>query len=115
PAPLRTVSLVEVLVPAGCQGRSSLAGSTVAPRFAMTHDLVSIVMPAYNVDTFIAEAIASVHAQTYRHWKLIVVDDCSSDGTVRVAREWTERYPRVSVLSSPVNGGTSSARNLGLS
>jgi len=72
-------------------------------------------MPAYNVDTFIAEAIASVHAQTYRHWKLIVVDDCSSDGTVRVAREWTERYPRVSVLSSPVNGGTAAARNLGLS
>ena len=81
----------------------------------MTHDLVSIVMPAYNVDTYIAETIASVHAQTYRHWNLIVVDDCSSDGTVRVAREWTERDPRVSVLSSPVNGGTSSARNLGLS
>jgi len=81
----------------------------------MTHDLVSIVMPAYNVDTFIAEAIASVHAQTYTHWNLIVVDDCSSDGTGRVAREWTERDPRVKLLSSPVNGGTSAARNLGLS
>ena len=81
----------------------------------MTHHPVSIVMPAYNGERFIAEAIASVHVQTYRHWSLIVVDDCSSDGTVRVAREWAERDTRVKLLSSPVNGGTSAARNLGLS
>lgn len=81
----------------------------------MTHDLVSIVMPAYNAEAFIAEAIASVHGQTYPHWDLIVVDDCSTDGTVHVAREWTERDPRVKVVRSPVNGGTSAARNLGLS
>jgi teichuronic acid biosynthesis glycosyltransferase TuaG len=81
----------------------------------MMHDLVAIVMPAYNGERFIAEAIASVHAQAYRHWNLIVVDDCSRDGTARVAREWAERDPRVSVLNSPANGGTSAARNLGLS
>jgi glycosyltransferase involved in cell wall biosynthesis len=56
-----------------------------------------------------------VHGQTYPHWNLIVVDDCSSDGTVRVAREWAERDPRVKVLSSPANCGSSAARNLGLS
>lgn len=81
----------------------------------MTNDLVSIVMPAYNCEKFIAEAIASVRAQTYRHWNLIVVDDCSTDGTARVASEWAARDPRVRVLSSPANGGTAAARNLGLS
>lgn len=80
----------------------------------MMHDLVSIIMPAYNCETFIAEAIASVRAQTYRHWNLIVVDDCSTDGTARVAREWAERDPRVRVLSLLANRGTSAARNLGL-
>ena len=80
----------------------------------MTRDLVSIVMPAYNAESFIAEAIASVQGQTYPHWNLIVVDDCSSDGTVRVAREWAERDPRIKVVSSPANGGSAASRNLGL-
>lgn len=81
----------------------------------MTRDPVSIVMPAYNCEAFIAEAIASVQGQTYPHWNLIVVDDCSSDGTARVAREWTGRDPRIRVLSSLANGGSAAARNLGLS
>jgi len=80
----------------------------------MTADLVSIVMPAYNSERFLAEAIASVQSQTYAHWNLIVVDDCSGDGTARVAREWSKQDPRVTVLSSPANGGTAAARNLGL-
>ena len=88
--------------------------STVVTDLA-TREPVSIVMPAYNSEAFIAEAIASVHGQTYSYWDLIVVDDCSRDGTVRVAREWAERDPRVTVLSSPANGGTAAARNLGLS
>lgn len=80
----------------------------------MTGHMVSVVMPAYNCDTLIPEAIASVQVQTYGHWNLIVVDDCSSDATGRVAREWMERDPRVKVFRTPANGGTSVARNLGL-
>lgn len=72
-------------------------------------------MPAYNAEAFIGEAIESVRGQTYSHWELIVVDDCSADGTVRVVRELAERDPRVQILRSPANGGTSAARNLGLS
>lgn len=81
----------------------------------MSRDLVSVVMPAYNAGAFIAEAITSVLGQTCPHWDLIVVDDCSTDDTVRVAREWMERDPRVKVVRSSVNGGTAAARNLGLS
>lgn len=81
----------------------------------MTPDLVSIVMPAYNSESFVGEAIASVHSQTHAHWNLIVVDDCSSDGTARVAREWSRRDPRIAVVGSLANGGTAAARNVGLS
>ncbi|MDO4405075.1 MAG: glycosyltransferase family 2 protein, partial [Atopobiaceae bacterium] len=45
-------------------------------------DLVSIIMPTYNSEAFIVETIDSVLAQTYYNWKLIVVDDCSTDGTL---------------------------------
>lgn len=71
-------------------------------------------MPAYNCEAFIAQAISSVRKQTHEEWDLIVVDDCSSDGTGRVARAGAERDSRVKLLAAPVNGGSSSARNLAL-
>ena len=43
--------------------------------------LVSIIMPSWNTEKYIAEAIQSVIAQTYTNWELIIVDDCSSDYT----------------------------------
>lgn len=81
----------------------------------MNGDFVSVVIPAYNAEAFIGDAIASVREQTYPRWELIVVDDCSTDETVRVACERAERDPRVKIVRSPANGGTSVARNIGLS
>jgi teichuronic acid biosynthesis glycosyltransferase TuaG len=81
----------------------------------MPPDLVSVVMPVYNGEAFIAEAIASVHAQTCGDWQLFVVDDCSSDGSVREAQRWCDRDPRIKVLRTPGNAGSSAARNLGIS
>jgi len=81
----------------------------------MPPDVVSVVMPVYNGEAFIAEAIASVHAQTYGNWQLFVVDDCSSDGSVREVQKWCDRDPRIKVLRTPGNAGSSAARNLGLS
>ena len=43
--------------------------------------LVSIIMPSWNTDRFIAESIQSVIDQTYSNWELIIVDDCSTDNT----------------------------------
>ena len=47
-------------------------------------ELVSIRMPAYNCDRFIAQTIRSVLAQTYTNWELLIVDDCSTDHTADV-------------------------------
>ena len=46
--------------------------------------LVSIIMPSWNTERFIAETIQSVLDQTYTNWELIIVDDCSSDNTDEV-------------------------------
>lgn len=81
----------------------------------MTTDLVSIVMPAFNAERFIGEAIASVHAQSYAHWQLFVADDSSTDGTQAVALDWAARDPRIKLLALAQNAGSAAARNLGLS
>jgi len=66
---------------------------------------ISVLMTAYNRETFIAEAIESVLAQTFADFELIVSDDGSQDGTVAIAKEYARRDARVRVS---VN-----ARNLG--
>lgn len=70
--------------------------------------LVSVVIPAYNAERFLGEAIESVLAQTYPAAETIVVDDGSSDRTADVARA----YDGVEVISQ-VNAGPSAARNRG--
>ena len=76
--------------------------------------LVSVVMPAFNAASFLADSVASVAAQTHRAVELLIVDDGSSDDTVRVAQELAARDQRVRVIRSPRHVGTSAARNLAL-
>ena len=76
--------------------------------------LVSIVMPAYNAQAYIARAVRSVCAQTYDRWQLLVVDDGSTDGTADEARLAAAGDPRIEVLSLGANQGVAAARNAGL-
>ena len=54
----------------------------------MIDDLVSIIMPAYNAEKYIAEAIESVLKQTYTNWELIIVNDCSTDATEQIIKKY---------------------------
>lgn len=72
----------------------------------------TVVMTAYNEEEWIAEAVASVLAQTHRELRLIVVDDGSSDGTV-AALERFRGDPRLTVIEQE-NAGLSAARNTGI-
>jgi len=70
---------------------------------------VSVIIPAYNAEAFLARAIRSVEGQSFRDYELIVVDDGSTDGTADVARGFNSvRYVRGS------HQGEAGARNLGL-
>lgn len=71
---------------------------------------VSVVIPAYNAEKYLAETIRSVLDQTYNSYEVIVVDDGSSDGTLEVARSFDSR---IKALTKP-NGGPASARNLAI-
>ncbi len=63
--------------------------------------LVSVLMTAYNSARYIGEAIASVLASTYPNFELIISDDCSTDRTVEIAKEYAERDSRIKIF---VNG-----------
>ena len=71
---------------------------------------VSAIMPAFNAEAHIAEAIESIIAQTYSRWELIVVDDGSSDRTFETAARFAERDPRIRVFRMS-HGGRGVARN----
>jgi glycosyltransferase involved in cell wall biosynthesis len=73
--------------------------------------LVSVIIPAYNAEDFLAETIDSVKTQTYSNWEIIVVNDGSADGTSRIVNNETDARIR---LIEQKNAGVSVARNNGL-
>lgn len=73
--------------------------------------LVSVIMPAYNSEAHIAEAVRSVRAQTLPDWELLITDDCSTDSTRKVVSDAAEADPRVRLLEMGENGGAAAARN----
>lgn len=76
--------------------------------------LVSVVMPVWNRERFLAAAIDSVLSQTYRNFELIIVDDGSEDSSVDIIRSYQSRDDRIRFISMPSNQGHSVAKNLGI-
>ena len=72
--------------------------------------LVSVIIPVYNCEKYLAEAIESVLAQTYQPLEIIVIDDGSTDGSAEVAKSFG---PTVQYCFQ-VNSGTAAARNRGI-
>jgi len=74
---------------------------------------VLVVIPAYNRERYLCAAIESVLRQAYRAWRLVVVDDGSTDGTASVAQRYAHEDDRITVVRQ-ANAGISAARNRGL-
>jgi glycosyltransferase involved in cell wall biosynthesis len=86
------------------------AGSSLE-RLSTRESLVSVVMPVFNAERFLAEAIESVRAQSYPHWELVLVDDGSSDGSCRIAQEFAARDARIRAFRNERNLGIVRSRN----
>ncbi len=74
--------------------------------------LVSIIMPAYNASNTIMESINSVLEQTYTNYEIIVINDASTDNTLNIISNITDK--RLIVLDLEKNGGVAKARNAGI-
>lgn len=72
----------------------------------MKQPLVSVVMPAWNVEKYIGQAIESVLAQTYPNWELVIVDDASTDRTPCIVEQYLKKESRIKYYCMPVNSGS---------
>lgn len=75
--------------------------------------MVSIIVPVYNVEKYLDQAVRSVLGQTCPDWELLLINDGSSDGSLAVCRKYEKMDSRIRAFDKE-NGGVSSARNMGL-
>ena len=76
--------------------------------------IISVLIPAHNVEPFVQESVASIQSQTIRDIQLVVVNDGSTDGTLDLLQQLASKDSRILVISTPVRTGIVGAMNLGL-
>lgn len=76
--------------------------------------LVSVIIPAYNAERYIADAIESVLNQSYQIFELIIIDDCSKDGTWEIIQDFKKRDKRIRAYRNKENLGIGGNRNKGI-
>ena len=77
--------------------------------------LVSIIMPCYNAECYIAQSIESVLAQTYQNWELLITDDGSTDKSVEIISKYSKNDDRINVMVSDEHQGIARTRNMSIS
>lgn len=75
---------------------------------------VSVIIPVYNIETYLRECLESVCNQTLEDIQILVIDDGSTDGSAAICQEYAARYPDKLTYFYKENGGSASARNMGL-
>jgi len=75
---------------------------------------VSVILCVYNSENSIGESIRSLQLQTYPNLEIIVVDDCSTDGTVAVIKELQKKDDRIQLIQNTINAGCYTCRNMAL-
>jgi glycosyltransferase involved in cell wall biosynthesis len=75
------------------------------------NELISVVIPVYNVEKYLRECLDSVIHQTYRNLQIICVNDGSTDGSLAILKEYATKDNRIEIIDKE-NGGLSSARNV---
>ncbi len=78
-------------------------------------DLLSVIIPAYNAESYLAESLDAVLAQDCREkMEIIIIDDCSTDATAQIAKQYAKAHPQIHYCRLPRNVGAGAARNKGL-
>ena len=79
----------------------------------MSGELITVIVPVYNVKDYLQQCVESICGQTYQNLEILLVDDGSTDGSGKICDELAKKDTRIKVIHKP-NGGLSDARNAGL-
>ena len=80
----------------------------------MNKPKVSVITPVYNAEKYLSETIESVLKQTYKSFEYLLIDDCSTDNSASIIKEFEEKDSRVRYIKLTENSGAAVARNRGL-
>ena len=80
----------------------------------MNKPKVSVITPVYNAEKYLSETIESVLKQTYKSFEYLLIDDCSTDNSASIIKEFEEKDSRVRYIKLSENSGAAVARNRGL-
>jgi len=75
---------------------------------------ISVIVPSYNIESKIERCINSLLEQTWKSYEIIIVNDCSTDNTLDICRNYEKDYSQVKVVNHIKNKGLPSARNSGV-
>lgn len=76
--------------------------------------LVSIIMPIYNEERYLSQAIESVLIQDYRNFELVLIDDCSTDSSSQIIEHYYNEDSRIKIFRNSIHSGVALTRNLGI-
>ncbi len=80
----------------------------------MTNQSVSIIIPVYNVAPHLEHCLESIISQTFKNLEIIIVNDCSTDGSGDIIKKYSEKDNRLKIINFEKNMGLGNARNTGL-
>lgn len=75
---------------------------------------VTVIVTVYNVETYLAECLKSIINQTYGELEILCINDCSTDGSLAVLKEYEQKDSRIVIIENEKNSGVAYTRNVGL-
>lgn len=72
-------------------------------RIRVENSLISIILPTYNVEKYIAKALQSCINQSFKNIEIIVVDDCGDDKSILIAKEYAKKDARIKIIHNKQN------------
>lgn len=81
----------------------------------MTNPMISVVMPVYNAEKYVAEAVDSILQQTYSDFEFIIIDDCSTDSSYKILQEYAAKDQRIKLYRNEINSKLPKTLNFGIS
>ena len=80
----------------------------------MTKPELTIIMPCFNMEKYLTKSLDSIFSQTYQNFKLIVVDDSSTDNSYKILTEYQKKHQNMLVIKNEKNSGAGYSRNIAL-